>query len=164
MKKLTVLLLCLALLGACAAPLQDGPEPLIVSQTEELVALLAEHGFALDEQYWSQEITRHTHLEVYARYFRNAEDIFIGITVYEFASTEDAQRNANFVQPNGLTIERPSDDIHRYVTSISFISQPHWFLHDTMIVRYVGSNAEFIDVLTEVLGEHFAGHGIVNPR
>ena len=74
----------------------------------------------------------------------------IVVQVYEYPGLEDAERDAAQVSPDGHTVG---------LTSILWVATPHFYTLGSLIVLYVGDDADLPPLLEEVLGPQFAGGG-----
>ena len=70
------------------------------------------------------------------------------IQVFTYASSEDAQADAELVSGTGSPIG---------TTMVSWVEPPHFYLRDNLLVLYVGSNGAVVDRLQAVMGSQFAG-------
>lgn len=82
------------------------------------------------------------------------------ISVYLYENSEKMEEDASYVHKGGSSYNNGKNDVE-----ISWVSLPHFFKKDNIIVLYVGENAEVISALEELLGAQFAGaEKIVNDR
>jgi len=83
------------------------------------------------------------------------------ISIYEFESNEEMERNARFIGRSGFSMDWPDPENEelRMAVQISWISYPHWFKKDYIIALYVGENEYMLNFLREVFGDNFAGQG-----
>lgn len=82
------------------------------------------------------------------------------ISVYLYESSEKMEEDASYVDKGGSSYSNGKND-----ALISWVSLPHFFKKDNIIVLYVGENPEIINALAELLGAQFAGdEKIVNDR
>ncbi len=70
------------------------------------------------------------------------------IQVFEFPSQADAVRAAGSISPEGSSIG---------TTMVTWIAPPHFYQSGNLIVIYVGTDADTILMLEELLGEQLAG-------
>jgi hypothetical protein len=70
------------------------------------------------------------------------------VQVFEYADANKASADAALVARDGSSIGTGMPN---------WISAPHFFKKDNLIVLYVGDNKTVLDVLTQVLGVQFAG-------
>ena len=78
------------------------------------------------------------------------------LSVYEYLSNEQMESDAGCVSPDGFSIHAPDESSATY---ISWVSHPHFFKKDLLIVLYVGENGEMVGFLREHFGAPFAGVG-----
>jgi len=112
----------------------------------KLVELLAANGFSYEEL--GAPTHRDGWFPVEPVFIKIGEEI---LTVYEFASNEDMEKNAIYVEPGGFGITGPD-----FGVQVSWVSYPYWFKAGNIIVIYVGENEEIKSFLFETLGETFA--------
>jgi len=74
------------------------------------------------------------------------------LSVFQYDSRVAMQRDAGFILPNGLGISQPDME-----TRISFRQVPRWFKDGRIIVLYIGRDGDIVNLLTEILGDYFAG-------
>ena len=70
------------------------------------------------------------------------------VQVFTYASPEAAKADADLVSPLGSPIG---------TTMVSWVSAPHFYLKDALLVLYVGLNVGVIEQLETVMGPEFAG-------
>lgn len=83
--------------------------------------------------------------------------IFIGdeiISVYEYKSTQEMEKDSTYINPDGYGISRPGSEVR-----IDWVSLPHFFKKDTLIINYVGEDELILKLLTNNYGAEFAGNG-----
>ena len=68
--------------------------------------------------------------------------------MFTYASPEAAKADADLVSPLGSPIG---------TSMVSWVSAPHFYLKDTLLVLYVGLNVGVIERLETVMGPEFAG-------
>lgn len=62
------------------------------------------------------------------------------------------EKDASYVSPDGFSYKTGFKNV-----SISWISKPHFFKRDNIIVLYVGEDKDIINHLENLLGKQFAG-------
>jgi hypothetical protein len=72
------------------------------------------------------------------------------VQVFRYATARAAEREAGRVSPDGSGVG---------TSMVSWISTPHFFRKDNLIVLYVGDDAGVLRALGAVLGNQFAGGG-----
>ncbi len=72
----------------------------------------------------------------------------IDIQVFEYNSEEELKEDADKVEPDGGSVD---------TTMISWIAPAHFFKNGRVLVLYMGEDQSLIDLLTDTLGEQFAG-------
>lgn len=75
------------------------------------------------------------------------------ISVYLYESNEKMEEDASYVDKGGSSYTNGIKNVE-----VSWVSYPHFFKKDNIIVLYVGENPEIISALAELLGAQFAGH------
>lgn len=93
------------------------------------------------------------------------EDIFQGqrkwltindndnISVYLYESSEKMEEDASYIDEGGTSYNNGKN-----AAEISWVSYPHFFKKDNIIVLYVGEDLEVINALEEIVGLQFAGY------
>ena len=80
------------------------------------------------------------------------------VETFEFASAEEANAVAEGVTASGSSITRVDSETGESVaTSVLWVAPPHFYKAGKLIVLYVGSDSDVINVLQETLGPQFAG-------
>lgn len=80
------------------------------------------------------------------------------VQVYEYRAAEDAEAAAARVTPDGSAVS--VDDTPM---PVDWVSTPHFYQRDRLLVVYVGEEDTVLDVLDGTLGMPFAGPGTVLP-
>lgn len=75
------------------------------------------------------------------------------ITVYMYESSEKMEEDASYIHEEGTSYNNGKN-----ATEISWVSYPHFFKKDNIIVLYVGEDLEIINALKEIIGLQFAGY------
>ena len=75
------------------------------------------------------------------------------ISVYLYESNEKMEEDSSYIDEGGT-----SYDNGKSATKISWVSYPHFFKKDNIIVLYVGEDLEIINALKEIVGLQFAGY------
>lgn len=68
--------------------------------------------------------------------------------VFEYPSTEALEAEAKMVAPDGGSVG---------TSMVSWVSTPHFYKADRVLVLYVGDDATTLSLLKGILGEQFAG-------
>jgi type IV pilus biogenesis protein CpaD/CtpE len=71
------------------------------------------------------------------------------ISVYLYESSEKMEEDASYIHIGGTSYKN---------IQISWVSYPHFFKKDNIIVLYVGEDLEIINALKEIVGSQFAGY------
>lgn len=74
------------------------------------------------------------------------------ISVYIYKNNKRMVKDASYVSPDGFSYKTGFKNV-----SISWISKPHFFKRDNIIVLYVGEDKDIINHLENLLGKQFAG-------
>ena len=75
------------------------------------------------------------------------------ISVYLYESNEKMEEDASYIHEGGTSYNNGENDIE-----ISWVSYPHFFKKDNIIVLYVGEDLGIINALEEIVGLQFAGY------
>lgn len=71
------------------------------------------------------------------------------VSIYSYETADDAQADAKRINQDGC-----STDV---ITCIDWVSTPHFFLYDNLILQYTGTDGSILAILTDLCGEQFAG-------
>lgn len=74
------------------------------------------------------------------------------ISVYIYESNEKMEKDASYISEDGFTY-----DNGKQATITDWVSYPHFYKSDNIIVLYVGDNSEINNALEEIIGPQFAG-------
>lgn len=74
------------------------------------------------------------------------------ITIYEYESFVQAQADADCIDESGSTVIL-EDQTHY----IEWKSVPHFYQYNNLIIQYVGTDKNILNLLTNLLGTQFAG-------
>ena len=70
------------------------------------------------------------------------------VQIFEYETAADADAEAALISPDGSTIG---------TSMITWVSTPHFYKKEKLIVIYIGEKPEVIKGLEEALGKQFAG-------
>lgn len=167
---LSILLLCSAVLSACApqavsqppaaAPSPETPpaEPPAgkLPASSPLAGLMAAlSGAGIPVQFSGPGDG--SLLDSDASYLLNSSGT--EILVYEFASPDDAAAASARFSPDGGTIT----GLDGSLSSVRWIAPPHFWLSGSFIVQYLGDDAGLLGSLESALGKPFSGAGLAAP-
>lgn len=79
------------------------------------------------------------------------------ISIYEYASNDDMEEDSKYIDKGGCSISVPGK-----FAEISWVSCPHFFKKDTLIIQYIGEDEQILGLLNENYGAEFAGYGYIN--
>ena len=74
------------------------------------------------------------------------------ISVYIYKSDKEMEKDASYVSEDGCSYNNGNEAIN-----ISWVSYPHFFKKDNIIVLYVGDDLEVINALKKIMGSQFSG-------
>lgn len=75
------------------------------------------------------------------------------LSIYRYDTAVDARKDANNLNKDGYSTN---------VAHIDWVSTPHFFLYDNLILQYIGTDETILTILTDLCGEQFAGGDIAN--
>lgn len=75
------------------------------------------------------------------------------LAVYLYESSEKMEEDASYLDGGGASYDNGKNSV-----KISWVSLPHFYKKDNMIVLYVGQNADITNALEQIVGEQFAGY------
>lgn len=110
------------------------------------IYVLKENGFTYEDVDTSQNVENPPKLFAF-----DVKRILVGedvLQIVEYDSKESMERDAAMIRPDGSNLP---------YALVDWVSYPHFFKKDKLIVYYVGTNETMIAFLTEVFGEQFAG-------
>ncbi len=84
------------------------------------------------------------------------------LTVYAYASAEKAKEDAQTINEDGCTIEKPGMLGMATSFCISWVDAPHFFLHENIIVQYIGMNFDLLQCLRNICGNQIAGQPFID--
>lgn len=146
-KRIFLILLILLMLAACSQkPINNE-----LNYTAFL-NMLKDNGF----QYTEVEVVNDSFLSVPRRPIRIGDEI---ITIYAYASNMDMERDSKYINKGGSSISVPGKEVE-----ISWVSFPHFFKKDTLIIEYVGKDEKILKFLNINYGPEFAGYGYINKQ
>ena len=151
MKKIILLIFVLVLLlTACAESNVESiaPHSIEPRKTESFLDVFDRSGF---EYTVGEEKSSDSFFSVERQYILIGDDI---ISFYEYDTNEAMEADAACVDSGGCSINVPGRSV-----CISWVSLPHFYKKDNVIVNYVGENEQILDFLEENYGEEFAGAG-----
>jgi len=112
---------------------------------EDFLGILSENEI----QYTESEIDNDSFLSVPRKPILIGDEI---ISVYVYESNKDMEQDSKYIGKDGCSIFRPGNSVE-----ISWVSFPHFFKKDTLIINYIGANEKIINFLNENYGAEFAG-------
>ena len=74
------------------------------------------------------------------------------ISVYLYENSDRMEKDASYLSNDGFSYNNGKESI-----DIEWVSYPHFFKSENMIILYVGENSEIVHVLKELVGSQFAG-------
>jgi len=74
------------------------------------------------------------------------------ISVYLYKNRDKMEKDASYLSDDGYSYNNGKKSI-----IIEWVSYPHFFKSENMIVLYVGENSEIVNVLEKLVGPQFAG-------
>jgi len=74
------------------------------------------------------------------------------ISVYLYKNRDKMEKDASYLSDDGYSYNDGKKSI-----IIEWVSYPHFFKSENMIVLYVGENSEIVNVLEKLVGPQFAG-------
>lgn len=154
-----MILLLTACLSACSTgSLPETETSTAASETEvkeapmetevackELVAGLEARGFSVDVKDVEKDI-----LQGQRKLLIVDGDERLSVYLYEDGA--EMEKDAAFLTDDGLTYDNGSQ-----AANIQWISDPHFFKSENMILLYVGVDQDVLHALEEILGAQFAG-------
>ncbi len=75
------------------------------------------------------------------------------IGVYEYNNAEELK-----VDAEGISLDGSSINIKGEGVCISWVSLPHFFKNDKLIVSYIGKDESILNLLKDMFGDEFAGY------
>ena len=81
------------------------------------------------------------------------------ISVYLYESNDEMEKDASYLSDDGFSYNNGKES-----AEIEWISYPHFFKSQNMIILYVGEDSEIIHVLEEIIGPQFSGKREQTPQ
>ena len=81
------------------------------------------------------------------------------LSVYLYERNEKMEEDASYIDEDGCSYNNG-----KTAYNISWISWPHFFKADNMIVLYVGENEVILNAIEEIIGVQFAGYSKVQKN
>lgn len=81
------------------------------------------------------------------------------ISVYLYVSSDEMEKDASYISDDGFTY-----DNGKHAATIEWVSYPHFFKSENMIILYVGDNLEIIQTLEKLVGPQFAGEKLLQSN
>ncbi len=79
------------------------------------------------------------------------------ITLYQYNTAKEAETDSKSVSKDGFSISLTGGNELGKSIEIDWISIPHWYLHKSTIILYVGEDRSVISALNNICGNAFAG-------
>ena len=113
---------------------------------EELVRNLQSRGYTIDDEDVEKSILlgKRKWLTV---------DGSENISVYLYESNDKMEKDASYLSEDGFSYNNGKN-----ITQIEWVSYPHFYKSENMIILYVGENLQIIQALEEIVGPQFAGN------
>ena len=70
------------------------------------------------------------------------------VQVFQYRDATATNAQAALISPNGTTVG---------TSKLQWIGPPHFYKHGTLLVLYVGNDAQVLQALESALGRQFAG-------
>ena len=150
MNRLGIILLALLLLSGCGAAANlDGLEQFNATLTEAGYTVIQDGP--LNEDIFTGERYR----------FLLNENEDLSVTVYVYESADKAANEATGIDEGGCGLNLTDSLGRSKGVEVSWVSEPHFFLYEDMIVQYVGTDVDLLEVLQQICGEQIAGMPII---
>ncbi len=75
------------------------------------------------------------------------------ISVYLYESSRSMEKDASYIDAGGTGYHNGRNSVE-----VSWVSYPHFYKTENIIVLYVGEDADIIEAIEEIIGEQFAGY------
>lgn len=118
---------------------------------EDISALFTEKGYSVECESVEQQILSGERYRVVLD-----GDLDKQIVVYVYDNSEEASTDAGYIDESGEYVIVTDGEMATR-TDIEWTSVPHYYLHDNMIVQYVGLDENILALLSQFCGEQFAG-------
>ena len=154
MTLVTTLALTLLAFGACddessVSPREPTPTAIAVTEIESLVDKLRDAGMTVEIDSEAEEFF----------FSVNGTVLLVDtgtVTVFEYVDQASADADAAIISEDGTNVAVPANG-SVLATSLFWVSTPHFYLKEKLIVLYVGDDAALIAALEAALGPQFAG-------
>jgi len=113
---------------------------------EELILNFEDIGFTID----ARDVEEHI-LAGERKWLTINESDNISVFIYE--NSDEMEKDASYISDDGFTY-----DNGKVGTKIEWVSYPHFFKSENIIILYVGENSKIVRALEEHVGLQFAGY------
>lgn len=118
---------------------------------EDISALFSEKGYSVEYENVEQQILSGERYRIVLD-----GDLDRQVVVYVYNNSEEAAKDAEYIEESGEYVFVTDGEIATR-THIEWISVPHYYLYDNMIIQYVGLDENILELLSGLCGEQFAG-------
>lgn len=116
-----------------------------INDSAALEKVFTDKGYTLEAMVLGDDEINNTLLSVVPkRYFVSGEPI----AIYTYATKADLDKDISIISKDGLTVG---------AMFLSWISDPHFFANEHVIVEYIGKDEKILQILEQLFGEQFAG-------
>lgn len=153
MKKAGIIIMLILLLSGCGQTKEE------VRQPDTFVLALEELGY--------QVVTEKVEANIFTgdRYllWLNDEEDFT-ISVYGYDNEKQAIKEASGIRGDGFEIAFPDENGNQNISMVDWISEPHFFLYENLLVQYIGTDETVLQDLLEICGPQIAGAAVTKEE
>lgn len=144
MKKIIFAILCVIILLLTLIGCNSSAQ-ISYDAYEELVRNLENTGFTIE----AEDVEESILLGERKWLTLNGSD---NISVYLYENNDRMEKDASYLSDDGFSYDNGRESI-----DIEWVSYPHFFKSENMIILYVGRSSKIVEALEELVGPQFAG-------
>lgn len=161
MKQFVAILLTVIVLLTAAVYCQPFDETEALDETA-----MAEVGGALSNIGYAVTITEETQDFLHGERYRLVLDNEAGnvVTVYAYRDAKASQKEADCITDDGCGLDYVDKLGNGQGVRVEWISEPHFFLYQNLIVQYIGTDETILAALQNLCGQQIAGTPFFVPE
>lgn len=146
-----LVLACMTLLLAGCSKNHKTAEKNTNDNMGAIISALEDHGYTVEKKSVDKQLLTG---ERYRLTLNNSLDT--QVVIYEYDDPEKAKADADCIDKSGTKIQFTNGEEGTDV-NVDWISIPHYYLYDNLIVEYIGTEESILSALENTCGPYFAG-------